>query len=127
MWKAILAVAAGSAAGGLMRWGLSFKLNALFPQLPPGTLVSNLIAAYVVGAAIGYFSQAPGIAPEWRLIIITGFCGGLSTFSTFSGEVVLLLQEGRASWALGTIALHVCGSLLLTFAGIVTARLVVNG
>jgi CrcB protein len=126
MWKAILAVAAGSAIGGLMRWGLSFKLNALFPEVPLGTLTSNLIAAYVVGAAIGYFSQAPGIAPEWRLIIVTGFCGGLSTFSTFSGEVVLLLQEGRASWALGAIALHVCGSLLLTLAGIVTARLVVS-
>ena len=67
--------------------------------MPPGTLSANLIAGYVVGEAVAYFAQAPGIAPEWRLLVITGFCGGLSTFSTFSAEVVALLQQGKITTA----------------------------
>ncbi|WBH38626.1 Putative fluoride ion transporter CrcB [Pseudomonas aeruginosa] len=87
-------------------------------QHSPGTLLANLIGGYVIGAAIAYFAQAPGIAPEWRLLIITGFCGGLTTFSTFSAEVVSLLQEGRLGWAAGAIATHVSGSLLMTLLGL---------
>ena len=118
MWKPILAIALGSAVGGLLRWYLSLKLNTLFPTVPPGTLVSNLIAAYVIGFAIAFLSQASGLAPEWRLLIITGFCGGLSTFSTFSAEIVALLQQGQTAWAMGEIGIHVVGSLTMTFAGI---------
>ncbi len=98
MWKPILAIALGSTLGGLLRWGLGLKLNNLFPDMPPGTLVANLIAGYVVGVAIAFFAQAPNLSPEWRLLIITGFCGGLSTFSTFSAEIVSLLQRGLYAW-----------------------------
>jgi CrcB protein len=107
MWKSILALALGSVLGGLSRWSLGLKLNSLFPTIPPGTLSANLIAGYVVGVAVAYFAQAPGVTPEWRLLIITGFCGGLSTFSTFSAEVVTLLQQGRLTWAMGAIGIHV--------------------
>lgn len=120
MWQPIFAIALGSGLGGLLRWGLGLKLNSLFPTVPPGTLVANLIAGYVVGFAVAYFAQAPGIAPEWRLFIITGLCGGLSTFSTFSAEVVTLLQEGRLPWAMGAIGIHVAGSLMMTLAGMAT-------
>ena len=118
MWKAIFAIALGSASGALLRWYLGLRLNALLPQLPPGTLAANLIGGYIIGLAVAYFAQAPGIAPEWRLLIITGFCGGLTTFSTFSAEVVTLLQQGRLGWAMGAIAVHVSGSLLMTLAGL---------
>lgn len=117
MLKPILAIALGSVLGGLLRWGLGLKLNTLFPVVPLGTLSANLIAGYVVGVAVAYFAQAPGLAPEWRLLIITGFCGGLSTFSTFSAEVVMLIQRGQLAWAMGAIGIHVSGSLAMTLAG----------
>ena len=120
MWKSIVAIAVGSMGGGLLRWGLGLRLNSLMPTIPMGTLASNLIAGYIVGMAIAIFVQHPGLSPEWRLLVITGFCGGLSTFSTFSAEVVGLLQRGDYSWALGLIAIHVLGSLLMTLAGIGT-------
>ena len=120
MWKSILAISFGAALGALLRWVLGEKLNALFPTIPPGTLVANLIGAYVVGVAIAFFASYTALAPEWRLLIITGFCGGLTTFSTFSAELVPLLQQGRLSWALSAVALHVAGSVLFTFAGIAT-------
>ncbi|MEA4837004.1 MAG: fluoride efflux transporter CrcB [Rhodospirillaceae bacterium] len=118
--KPILAIALGSVFGGLLRWGLGLKLNSLFPSVPPGTLAANLIAGYIVGLAVAYFAHVPNLSPEWRLLIITGFCGGLSTFSTFSAEIVGLLQRGLYSWAMGAIAIHVTGSLVMTFAGIAT-------
>lgn len=120
MWKAVLAISLGAALGALLRWQLGIRLNALFPTLPPGTLVANLIGAYVIGLAIAFFAAFAAIAPEWRLLVITGFCGGLTTFSTFSAELALLLQEGRIFWAFGIVTLHVAGSLLMTFAGIAT-------
>ena len=120
MWKSILAISLGAALGALLRWVLGDKLNALFPTIPPGTLVANLIGAYVVGLAIAFFASYTALAPEWRLLIITGFCGGLTTFSTFSAELIPLLQQGRLSWALSAVALHVVGSVLFTFAGIAT-------
>lgn len=118
MLKPILAISLGSALGALLRWGLGTKLNSLFPAIPPGTLTANLIGGYIIGVAIAYFAQAPDIAPEWRLLIVTGFCGGLTTFSTFSAEVVTLLQQGRLSWAMTAIAIHVSGSLMMTLAGL---------
>jgi CrcB protein len=120
MWKTIFAIAFGAMLGALFRWFLGLKLNSLFPTIPPGTIIANMIGAFVIGAAIAYFAQAPGIAPEWRLFIMTGFCGGLTTFSTFSAEVVTLLQQGRLSWAFGSVLIHVLGSLAMTFAGILT-------
>ena len=120
MWKPILAIAIGSALGALLRWFLGLKLNSLLPSIPPGTLTANLVGGYIIGAAVAYFAAAPGLAPEWRLLVITGFCGGLTTFSTFSVEVVTLLQEGRLAWAMGAIAVHVTGSLLMTLLGLVS-------
>lgn len=122
MWKPILAIAIGSIIGGLLRWVLGLKLNALFPTIPLGTLSANLIAGYVIGVAVAYFALMPGIAPEWRLLIITGFCGGLSTFSTFSAEVVALIQRNDFAWAGAAIGVHVAGSLLATLAGIATCQ-----
>ncbi len=118
MWKSIAAIAIGSSLGALLRWQLGDRLNGLFPALPPGTLVANLIGAYVIGLALAFFATHTAISPQWRLLIITGFCGGLTTFSTFSAEVVVLLQQGRLAWAAGTMGMHVAGSLLMTFAGL---------
>lgn len=118
MLKTILAISLGASAGALLRWFLGLKLNSLLPQIPPGTLAANLIGGYVVGLAIAYFAEAPGIAPEWRLLIVTGFCGGLTTFSTFSAEVVALLQQGDIARMMLAISVHVVGSLFMTILGI---------
>jgi CrcB protein len=123
MWKSILAVAIGATLGSLLRWQLGTRLNSIFPTIPPGTLAANLIGAYVVGLGIAFFATFSAISPEWRLLVITGFCGGLTTFSTFSAEIVTLLQQGRISWALGAVAAHVVGSVVMTFAGIATIYL----
>ena len=124
MLKSILVISLGAAVGAVLRWALGLKLNSLLPELPPGTLVANLIGAYIIGVAIAYFATAPAISGEWRLLIITGFCGGLTTFSTFSAEVVSLLQEGRAAMAGGVVAVHVIGSVAMTFLGIGSYALV---
>ena len=123
MWKSILAVALGAALGALLRWLLGAKLNSVFPTIPPGTLVANLFGAYVIGLGIAFFATFSSISPEWRLLVVTGFCGGLTTFSTFSAEVTLLLQQGRLVWAFGAVAAHVIGSVLMTIAGIGTIYL----
>lgn len=123
MWKAIVAISIGSSIGAVLRWFLGTQLNSLFPTIPPGTLTANLVGGYIVGLAIAYFSQAPDISPEWRLLIITGFCGGLTTFSTFSAEVVTLLQQDKLTWAMSAIAIHVSGSVVMTLAGLATWQL----
>ncbi|HEX4648895.1 MAG TPA: fluoride efflux transporter CrcB [Steroidobacteraceae bacterium] len=120
MWKAIVAIVVGGGLGALLRWWLGLKLNAYFPAIPPGTLAANLIGGYVVGIAVAFFASYSALAPEWRLLVITGFCGGLTTFSTFSAEVVTLMQQGRALWALGAAGAHLIGSIVMTFAGIGT-------
>lgn len=120
MWKGILAIGLGGGLGALLRWWLGLTLNAYFPTIPPGTLAANLIGAYVVGMAVAFFATYSALAPEWRLFVITGFCGGLTTFSTFSAEVVTLMQQGRALWALGAAGAHLVGSIVMTFAGIGT-------
>jgi CrcB protein len=121
--KSILAVALGAALGALLRWQLSIWLNASFPSIPPGTLLSNLIGGYVIGIAIAVFATST-LPMEWRLFVITGFCGGLTTFSTFSAELVILLQQGRATWALAAAGVHLVGSVAMTFAGIGSVFLV---
>jgi fluoride exporter len=120
LWKSIAAICIGASLGALLRWGLSAQLNSLFPTIPPGTLAANLLGAYVAGIAVAFFATTPAISPEWRLLIITGFCGGLTTFSAFSVELVALLQQGQSGWALGVAAVHLVGSVLMTFAGIGT-------
>jgi fluoride exporter len=123
MWRSIAAVSLGASLGALLRWWLGLALNAHFPSIPPGTLAANLIGGYVVGVAVALFATYSAVAPEWRLFVITGFCGGLTTFSTFSAEVVTLMQQGRALLALGAAAAHLMGSVLMTFAGIATVVL----
>lgn len=120
MWKTIVAISLGAALGALLRWWLGNRLNSLFPSLPPGTLAANIIGAYIIGCAIAFFARYPALDPSWRLAIITGFCGGLTTFSTFSAEVVAGLQGGRTGWALAEIATHVTASLVMTAAGLAT-------
>ena len=114
----ILAVAIGGAVGALARCVLTANLNALFPAIPPGTLAANIIGGYIVGFAIAFFLARPDVSPEWRLFVITGFCGGLTTFSTFSAEVVYLIQAGDLAKSLAAIAVHVVGSLAATILGI---------
>ncbi len=120
MWKSIVTISVGASVGAVLRWWLGNRLNAIFPLLPPGTLAANIIGGYVIGAAIAFFASFPAVPAEWRLLLITGFCGGLTTFSTFSAEVVSLLQRGQALWALLEIVVHVTASLLMTFAGMAT-------
>ena len=120
MWKAIVAVSGGASLGALLRWWLGMSLNPQFPAIALGTLAANLVGGYVVGAAMAFFATYTAVGPEWRLLVITGFCGGLTTFSTFSAELVTLMQQGRAMWALGTAAAHLLGSIIMTFAGIGT-------
>lgn len=117
--KSILAVSIGAALGALLRWVLSEWLNAAFPAIPPGTLLSNLIGGYLVGIAIAVFATS-SLPLEWRLFVITGFCGGLTTFSTFSAELVIQLQQGRALWAAAAAGAHLVGSVAMTIAGIGT-------
>ena len=120
MLGAVLAVAIGGAVGALARWMISYKLNVYFPAIPPGTLAANVIGGYIVGLAIAFFAARPELPPQLRLLIITGFCGGLTTFSTFSAEVVMLIQQGDLLKASAAIALHVVGSLAATILGIAT-------
>jgi len=120
MFQAIAAISVGASLGAVLRWLFSISLNTALPSLQPGTLLANLLGGYLIGVAAAYFGSNPSLPPEWRLFIITGFLGGLTTFSTFSAEVVALLQQGKITIACGTIALHVIGSLTLTLLGIFT-------
>lgn len=117
MLSSIVAIGIGAALGAVLRWLLGMSLNALFPLVPPGTLAANLIGGYLIGVSIAVFARHPQLAPEWRLFIVTGFLGGLTTFSTFSAEVTNLLQSGRFLAAGAAVSLHVAGSLVMTFLG----------
>jgi fluoride exporter len=119
-----IAVGAGAVLGAWLRWGLGLWLNPVYPTLPTGTLTANLLGGYLIGLAIAFFSQHPGLAPEWRLLLITGFLGALTTFSTFSAEVVTMIMRGQFYWALTTASLHLFGSLGATGLGIWTIKLI---
>ncbi len=117
MWLSFLAIGLGAALGAWLRFGLSLWLNPVHGTVPMGTLAANVIGGYVIGLALAFFSSRPELAPEWRLFVVTGMLGGLTTFSTFSAEVVDLLQRGHLGWALTTIGLHLGGSLSMTAVG----------
>jgi CrcB protein len=112
------AVGTGAVIGAWLRWWLGARLNAFFPAIPLGTLTANLLGGLLVGIAIAYFNRHPGLPPEARLLVITGFLGALTTFSTFSAEVVALIERGEYLWAAGAASVHLFGSLLLTGIGI---------
>ena len=117
-----LAVGIGAALGAWLRWFFGVTLNAINPNLPYGTLAANLVGGYLVGVAVEYFSQQGGISVEMRLFVITGFLGGLTTFSSFSAEAVGLLMENRHAWAILLISSHLLGSIIMTVLGIFTVR-----
>jgi CrcB protein len=114
------AVALGAALGALLRWLLGLQLNHLLPSLPLGTLAANLIGGYGIGLVLGWLGHHPELPPQVRLFLVTGLLGGLTTFSTFSAEVVTHLLNGRHGWALLIAVTHLTGSLALTALGIAT-------
>lgn len=120
----IVAISVGASAGALARWALALWLNpaaGTVSTLPMGTLAANLIGGYLIGICVGVFQALPQLDPAWRLLLVTGFLGALTTFSTFSAEVVAMLENQRYLLALATAILHVTGSLMLTVLGIRTA------
>jgi CrcB protein len=119
-----VAVGAGAALGAWLRWALSSAFNHLFVNLPLGTLASNIIGGYLIGIAVEVLVHHSVLTPEWRLFIITGFLGGLTTFSTFSAEAVGLLSRAQYGWALVLILAHLVGSLSMTVFGMMTVRAV---
>ncbi|NLC24074.1 MAG: fluoride efflux transporter CrcB [Oxalobacter sp.] len=118
-----LAVGAGAAIGAWLRWGLGVLMNHIHAHLPLGTLLANLLGGYLVGLSVAFFNHSTVLSPEWRLFVITGFLGGLTTFSTFSAESVMLLQRGEYLWMLGHVLLHLLGSILFCIAGFACFRL----
>jgi CrcB protein len=120
----VLAICLGACAGALLRWRLGLWLSQPGALLPWGTLTANLVGGYLVGVCVAVFQGLPQLDPAWRLALVTGFLGALTTFSSFSAEVVAMLQQARYALALGTAGLHLVGSLLLTVAGIKSVELV---
>jgi CrcB protein len=117
-----LAIAIGATLGAWLRYALGLAMNAVVPQLPFGTLAANLGGGFIIGVAVAFFASNPALPPAWRLFAITGFLGGLTTFSTFSAESMTLLQNGQYTWAATHVAVHVIGSVGLCFAGFFTYR-----
>jgi fluoride exporter len=120
-----IAVGLGAALGAWLRWGLTVFLGGLHVHIPLGTLAANLVGGYLIGLALGVFDASPALSPAWRLFVITGFLGGLTTFSSFSGEAMVLLQRGQYGWALAHTALHLVGSIGCCIAGYATWRAMV--
>ena len=120
MGLSFLAIFFGAGIGALLRAGFNVLSVSAGSVIPLGTLLANLLGAYLVGIAVAFFGSNPNVSSEWKLFIITGFLGGLTTFSSFSAEVVSFMQRGEFTWAIGTALLHLLGSLLLTFLGIWT-------
>jgi len=127
MLAAIVAIAVGAGLGALLRWVLGMGLNSLWPAIPLGTVAANLIGGLLIGVASEFFASHGGMSPVWRLFIITGFMGGLTTFSTFSLEVSNLLQQRELAFAALQIGIHVGGSIALTLVGIAFVQYLVHG
>jgi CrcB protein len=121
-WGGILAVGSGAAIGAWLRWGLGIMLNPVFPTLPLGTLSANLIGGLLMGFAMEIITRHAVMSPEMQLLATTGFLGGLTTFSTFSAEIVTLLLRREYFWGTIAIASHVVGSLAMTILGILVVR-----
>jgi fluoride exporter len=121
-WSGILAVGGGAAVGAWLRWGLGSLLNPVFPTLPLGTLAANLSGGLLMGFAMEVMTRHAILPPEARLLVTTGFLGGLTTFSTFSGEIVTLLMRREYLWGSIAIASHVVGSIAMTIVGILMVR-----
>ena len=117
-----LAVGGGAAAGAWLRWWLGMLLNPVFPTLPLGTLAANLIGGWLIGLTMGFLSHYESLPPEIRLLLTTGFLGGLTTFSTFSAETVTLLLRGQYAWGIAIITAHLGGSLVMTILGMQTFK-----
>ena len=116
MYYPLISIALGSILGAWLRWLIGLKLNPIFPAIPLGTVTVNFIGGFIIGFAISYFSQS-ALGPNYKLFVITGFCGALTTFSTFSAEIIALLQQGKLSYAVAAIVIHVIGSLVFTLIG----------
>jgi CrcB protein len=119
----LFAVGVGAAVGAWLRWWFGVLWNPLFPTLPLGTLAANLAGGYLMGLVMAVFADHPGLPPEARLLLATGFLGGLTTFSTFSAETVTLLLRAQYAWTATIIITHVAGSLLMTVFGVWTVKL----
>ncbi len=122
-FSSFAAVGIGAAIGAWLRWGLGLMLNATLPALPLGTLVANLVGGYLIGLAMAFFALGSAISPEMRLLITTGFLGGLTTFSAFSAESVNLFSRGDYGWASVHMLSHIAGSLIMTGLGVMTVQL----
>lgn len=120
----VLAISFGACLGALARWQLGLWLSHSGALIPWGTLAANLIGGYLVGVCVGVFQQWPELDPLWRMALVTGFLGALTTFSSFSVEVVAMLQQARYALALGTASMHLLGSLALTLLGLKTVALI---
>ena len=118
----VIAIFCGAGLGALLRAWFNVLAASVSSTIPVGTLIANLLGSYLIGIALAFFLDHPAISPQWRLFIITGFLGGLTTFSSFSADVVMLMQRDQLILALGLALMHVCGSLLLTFLGIWTVH-----
>ncbi len=125
-WGGFLAVGAGAALGAWARWGLGILLNPVFPTLPLGTLAANLIGGLLIGVTMGMLSHFESLPPEIRLLVVTGFLGAMTTFSTFSAETVALMAREQWGWVAAIIFAHLAGSLLMTLAGIGAVRLLLR-
>jgi len=124
MWLSVLAVSMGAVIGANLRWALGLWLNTTYHVIPYGTLVANLGGGWLIGLFMGYFTHGTSLSPEWRLFAITGLCGALTTFSTFSLEMFAALQEGKWGMAMAGILAHVVGSILMTALGFYTFSLI---
>ncbi|MEG6502911.1 MULTISPECIES: fluoride efflux transporter CrcB [unclassified Desulfovibrio] len=120
MLKTLVLISIGASCGAVLRWFLGVMLNAVFLPIPLGTLAANLLGGYLIGVAVSVFNALPTVGPEMRLLVITGFLGGLTTFSTFTAEIGALLQGQRVMTAVAAIALHVGGSLIMMLLGMGT-------
>jgi fluoride exporter len=125
-WLGFLAVGVGAALGAWARWGLGILFNPVFPTLPLGTLAANLTGGLLIGITMGMLSHFESLPPEMRLLVVTGFLGAMTTFSTFSAETVSLIARQQYGWAAALIFAHLAGSLLMTLAGIGAARLLLR-
>lgn len=124
MFHSLISIAAGATLGAWCRWALGLWLNPHSGQVPLGTLAANLLGGYAVGLTLAWLDTHPSLSPQWRLFVVTGLLGGLTTFSTFSAETVQLIGRQQYGWAVVAVAGHVLGSFAMTVAGFITVRVV---